>query len=221
MNESHTLKIEKSVEVITQGNPDNAKHIWVSVHGYGQQAQFFQKHFQALAEQGHYVVVPNAINEFYWEGYTGKVGSNWMTSYRRELAIQDQLEYGNRLFSHFVKPYMKGDVKLHLFGFSQGAYTASRWATMTHMHPDSLVCFAGRPADDVLMSEHSEKLKNTRLAMAWGDKDEFISPEAIRKIEQMDWFKALNVKQFPFQGEHKVYPEVLTQLTDWAMGVVR
>ena len=46
------------------GTPD-ARDVWVALHGYGQLAEYFVRHFVPFAGDERLVVAPEALSRFY------------------------------------------------------------------------------------------------------------------------------------------------------------
>lgn len=104
------------------------KEIWLVVHGYGQLAEFFLRKFQGFDSPDRLFVAPEGTNYGYLNGFSGRVGANWMTKHEREIAIQNNHNYLDLLIGNLLSQY-KERPKINVLGFSQGAATATRWAS--------------------------------------------------------------------------------------------
>ncbi|MEL6276926.1 MAG: phospholipase, partial [Bacteroidota bacterium] len=78
---AHRLPVQRTAHFYTLGEPSaNVKRMWFACHGYGQLASTFIRKFDQLAGAEDYVVAPEGLSRFYWQGFTGKVVASWMTS---------------------------------------------------------------------------------------------------------------------------------------------
>tara|TARA_R110002012_G_scaffold322093_1_gene555228 strand:+ start:6748 stop:7395 length:648 start_codon:yes stop_codon:yes gene_type:complete len=189
------------------------KEIWLVLHGYGQLAEFFIRKFQGFDSSDRLFVAPEATNYGYLSGFAGRVGANWMTRHEREIAIQNNHNYLDLLMENLLSQY-KETPKINVLGFSQGAATATRWASRWAGNLEQLVLWAGGFAEDMILEDAHEKFSKTRLTMVLGDQDEFITSESIDK--QQDLIKSLGkeVKKLTFSGGHEIDIEMLSIILD-------
>ena len=183
------------------------------LHGYGQLAEFFIRKFQGFDSSDRLFVAPEATNYGYLSGFAGRVGANWMTRHEREIAIQNNHNYLDLLMENLLSQY-KETPKINVLGFSQGAATATRWASRWAGNLEQLVLWAGGFAEDMILEDAHEKFSKTRLTMVLGDQDEFITSESIDK--QQDLIKSLGkeVKKLTFSGGHEIDIEMLSIILD-------
>ena len=66
-----------------------------------------------------------------------------------------------------------------LLGFSQGSVLAARWAARGTVQLDRLVLWGGGVPPDLDLATHGARLSRAGLTMVIGDRDEFISEEAV------------------------------------------
>ena len=189
------------------------KEIWLVLHGYGQLAEFFIRKFQGFDSSDRLFIAPEATNYGYLTGFSGRVGSNWMTKHERETAIQNNHNYLDLLMENLLSQYQDMP-KINLLGFSQGAATATRWASRWTGEVDQLVLWAGGFAQDMALEDAREKFSQTKLSLVLGDQDEFVTPESI-EIQQ-DLIKNLGkeVKKLTFRGRHEIDSEMLSIILD-------
>lgn len=182
--------------------------LWMVCHGYGQLAKYFIKHFQVLANAGHYVVAPEGLSRFYIQGFSGRVGASWMTSEERETDI---LNYVHYLSAVHAKAFKGHPAPLNLLGFSQGAITISRWSLMAGQSFNELILWAGIFPSDFTMaaSKQQQQLKGKKVSLVYGDGDPLINEE--QKEEQLKLFNSLRVRPrvINFSGQHELNQEVL------------
>ncbi len=208
--QQHHFQVPKTARFSTIGPPlDQAKHVMIALHGYGQLPEFFLRKFAGLAEQGWCIIAPEGFHRFYLNGTSGRVGASWMTKEDRETDIADYVHYLDSLCEHL-------DLRQRypvLLGFSQGVATASRWVASGAQSFGHLILWAGVfPPDFEWKTGHSE-LTNMRVDVALGDKDPFFEDNLLT-----DTAANLDRMQVPyslhrFKGGHAIDPDLLHELT--------
>lgn len=188
----------------------DTKNIWIIFHGYGQLAEYFIKNFEELNSQNNsenYIIAPQGLSTAYLEGFTGRVGANWMTKHERELDIENNLSYLETLVKSELDAISLSNKKIIVLGFSQGAATASRWIAHTNYEISNFLVWGGMIAHDI-DSVFYQKMKE-KITLFYGDNDEFISEEGLKislmKLEEL----GISPKLVPYKGTHKIYTEVL------------
>ncbi|PZX52552.1 alpha/beta hydrolase [Algoriphagus chordae] len=189
------------------------KEIWLILHGYGQLAEFFIRKFQEFDSSDRLFIAPEATNYGYLKGFAGRVGANWMTKHERELSIQNNHRYLDLLMENLLSQY-KDIPTIKLLGFSQGAATATRWASRWAGEVDQLVLWSGGFAQDMVLEDAREKFSQTEVSLVMGDQDDMIRPESI-EIQQ-ELIKNLNkdVKTMIFRGGHEIDIEMLSRILE-------
>lgn len=212
--QTHTISVNRTARYCSLGPEiSQAKEIWIGLHGYGQLATFFVRHFAAIDNGRRRIVVPEALSRFYVGRDPVRVGASWMTREEREDEIQDYLAYLNQIY----KKEMEGaaaDLPLTVFGFSQGGATASRWATMGSAPVSRLIIWGGAIAHDLDLEKYAQKLNAMDLTILVGDEDEFVTPEIIEKEEKRLVEKGIRYSLIPFKGEHRLYADQLRAIAD-------
>jgi predicted esterase len=180
-----------------------AKEIWIVLHGYGQLPQYFIRKFKPLSSKDKVFVAPGGLSRFYLKGFSGRVGSTWMTTEKRLLDIDNYINYLNSVAEDLLEE-APADVKITLLGFSQGAATVCRWAEQLNFEFDRLVLHSGAFPPDINFSGLEQKLHNCEVYMLRGTDDEFINAE--REREQIELSNKLNleVKHIKFHGKHDI-----------------
>jgi predicted esterase len=156
--------------------------LWIVLHGYGQLAGRFIRHFAAIASPERMVVAPEALNRFYVEGAGGtrshadaRVGATWMTREDREREIEDQQAYLDAVLvaaSPDERPR-----RLVVLGFSQGVATAVRWLVRSAHAADRVIAWAGSlPAE---LDATGAAMLAGRLTMVAGRTDALLTAERI------------------------------------------
>ncbi|WP_375578369.1 phospholipase [Marivirga tractuosa] len=189
------------------------KEIWFVLHGYGQLPQYFIRKFNSISNKNRVIIAPGGLSRFYLEGFSGRVGSTWMTKEERLLDIENYISYLNSVADEVLSGVSK-DVKITLLGFSQGSATVCRWAEKLYFHFERLILHSGAFPPDIDFSGLGDKLKGKEVYMLRGTDDEFINEE--RKKEQSDLTKKLNIeiKHIEFDGKHDIHPESLKEIIE-------
>jgi len=187
------------------------KEIWIVFHGYGQLAHFFLRKFQPLFREDRLIVAPEATNYSYLEGYSGRIGANWMTSHEREIAITNNHQYLNTLLESLLEKYQSRP-KIKVLGFSQGAATATRWVGQLSFPIHTLVLWGGGFAHDLSVKEMGQKLKETETHIANGSSDGFMTPEVLKKQEALIQNLNVAVKKHTYPGGHELYFPLLGEI---------
>lgn len=200
-----TISVNKRAKIATAGNQQAANY-WIACHGYGELVQYFIKKFNALNNE-HFIIAPEGLNRFYLNGFTGRVGANWMT---KEDRLQD-ITTNNAYLSQVYQSYQFQKKNFIAFGFSQGTETITRWLAHQNMVPKAIILWGNGLPDDTSPT-CATLWKSTPIFLVIGSEDRFITPErlALKKaiFEQFN----LTYELIEYKGEHKIYPEVLENL---------
>ena len=187
------------------------KEIWIVFHGYGQLAEFFIRKFRSFDSSDRLIVAPEGTNYGYLEGFSGRVGANWMTRHERELAIDNNHRFLDKLLGVILSKYDQRP-NIHILGFSQGAATATRWASRWNGKVESLVLWAGGFAEDLVLSEAKEIFSQTKITLVLGHQDELITSESILKQEILLSNIVKNYETIGFEGGHELDLNVLEKI---------
>ncbi|MDF2158814.1 alpha/beta hydrolase [Algoriphagus sp. CAU 1675] len=187
------------------------REIWLVLHGYGQLAEYFIRKFRDFDNSERLIVAPEGTNYTYLSGFQGRVGANWMTSHEREVAIINNHRFLDTLMEKLLSGF-EVQPKINLLGFSQGAATATRWASRWSGRVQRLVLWAGGFAHDLLLENAREKFSETELIMVLGDKDGLITPESIQKQEMFVKSLGKAVETLTFAGGHELDSVILKTL---------
>ncbi|MGI4835595.1 MAG: alpha/beta hydrolase [Janthinobacterium lividum] len=202
------------------GEPTAAtRHLWLVLHGYGQLAEYFIRHFaplHAADPTGTVVVAPEALSRFYLQDNGGRVGASWMTRADRLAEIADQHTYLTALLHSLQAAAPRAAVTV--LGFSQGTATASRWlahlAATESWRPSRLVLWAGDFPADALPA--ALLLPSLPVELICGDQDEYIGPEKLQQQAAALRAHGAQVSTHTFAGGHALHSTVLQQL--WRLG---
>lgn len=208
--QTNHLEVKRTARYYQYGDvTKDTTDIIFAFHGYGQLGSYFAPKFSFLANSNTVVIVPEALSRFYLNGKYERVGASWITKEDTESEINDMLTYLNTLWSTLK---IGKDVRLHLFGFSQGCATVLRWLNQLTTKAASVVLWAGYFAKGVEDMATKETLNDCSKYYVYGNKDEFLlsSPKlaAAMKIE----LKSLNFEIIEFEGSHKTPIEELKRV---------
>ena len=212
--DEHHLSVPRSARYFTVG-PDarTAREIWFVLHGYGQLAGRFLRHFAVLAEGQRTVVAPEGLSRFYLEGDArDKVGASWMTREDRLTEIDDYVHYLDVVFSEVVHE-QRPATGIHVLGFSQGTATACRWLVLGRAQADRLVLWGGEVPPDLDLVRARERWKQTSLLFVAGSEDWFITPKVLARDEQRLKENGIAYRVERFEGGHEIRGEVLERIT--------
>lgn len=187
------------------------KEIWLVVHGYGQLAEFFIRKFKSYFSPERLFIAPEGTNYNYLEGFQGRVGANWMTKHERETAIENNHRLLNQLIDSLLEGYAETP-KINVLGFSQGAATATRWASNWDKKIDKIVLWAGGFALDLNIHAAHDTFAETDLILVLGEKDDLITSESIVRQEELILSLGKPVKRLTFEGGHELDARVLEKI---------
>ena len=185
--------------------------IWIVLHGYGQLAEFFIRKFLPHASENRLMIAPEGTNHSYLKDFQGRVGANWMTSYQRETAIANNHKYLNRMMEEVLSAFEQVP-RIHLLGFSQGAATATRWASQWEGSLDSLVLWGGGFAHDLALEVAKEKFASTEVILVHGLEDELITEESRERQEELLLELGKPLKLLTFSGGHEIDPKTVERI---------
>ncbi len=216
----HTLTVGRTATFYQLGSPTAAtRELWFVLHGYGQLAEYFIRHFRVLTDETapeHTVIIaPEALNRFYldtaFNHAKSRVGATWMTKEKREQDIDDYVKYLQQVY-HLIRP-LAPTARVTLLGFSQGTATVSRWLPALPEAPARLVLWAGSFPEDMQFEAAPTLLSGaTELHTVLGDADPFVTPES--KIRQARFIEAHGLRPVAhaFAGGHTLDAGVLGEL---------
>lgn len=213
--QSHHISVRKTARYFTLGTLSPAtRDIWFVVHGYGQLAEYFIRHFRGLDDGTRYVVAPEGLSRFYVKEWT-RVGASWITKEDRESEIEDYLVYLNSLKDHIMEELehnggKRENVRVWTLGFSQGVTTLTRWILRGGLRPDRLVCWAGGFPAEIDLAAQKDLFERMKTTFVIGTEDEFITPEVLAKQQATIAEAGLHIDFVSFEGAHVMNTEVLS-----------
>ncbi|MCC9136222.1 alpha/beta hydrolase [Pontibacter silvestris] len=211
MQESKLI-VSRTARYYTQGTPSKQiKHLWIVCHGYGQLARYFLRQFSVLENKDTLVVAPEALSRFYLEGFSGRVGSTWMTKEDRLSEIEDQANYLNLLLKEQLRQ-LPDDVKVTVLGFSQGGAAVSRWLASGQVPCHRLILWAASFPEDITFDANSHAFRDVPVSVVYGTQDAFITPETLQKQQQLMQKLGIIPSTYTFEGGHTINKEMLSRL---------
>jgi predicted esterase len=208
IKENHII-INKTARYYTMGElTDQTKHVWVVLHGFRQNAKSFLAEFKPLSNASTFFIAPEALNRFYLDIKSTKVGATWMTREDRLNEIKDYIHYLDDLYENFELERFGGVITA--LGFSQGASTVTRWLDATKFRIDNTIVYAGEVAPELLPLHEHSGLKRTKNYYICGTQDEFFTPALLDSVKEA--YKDLNFTSIMFEGKHELNLEVLKGL---------
>ena len=212
MIRSHQIKVSKTAHFASLGEPGSqTKYCWIACHGYGQLARFFIRKFQAIAQPDNLILAPEGFSRFYWEGFTGKVVATWMTREDRLVEIEDYSNYLSQLYDLYI-PQLAPDVRIILFGFSQGCATQVRWMCRNLPKFDHLVLWGGLLPEDIDYTPHHGYFEQGQLHLVYGIEDIYLTEARMQQQQEIQEKYQLNLKVHTFAGGHVVDRSTLEAL---------
>ena len=216
--QEHHVATRRTARYYTLDPADAVREVWFVMHGYGQLAAHFIRHFEAVQDSHRLVVAPEALSRFYLPGHQ-RVGASWMTREDRLTEIDDYLAYLDAVYDRLFESVERSHVTVHVLGFSQGAATASRWTTLGRTNADRLILWAGDLAHDLDLAAHAETLRRLNLTLVVGTEDGFVTPERLAGLEALLIEHSIPYRLRPFKGNHRMDAETLALLAEeWAPG---
>jgi len=188
--------------VYSLGNSASDK-LWFVFHGYGLLASYFIKKFEFL-HSDTFIIAPQALSYFYLKGTDGRVGTSWMTTANRAVAIDNYISYLNSIYQSIGKEDKNGSKKISMLGFSQGVSTLIRWVVKSEIQFDKLIMCAGSFPEDIELAKARHIFEGKDCYYLYGDKDPYIKPGDIEKLRLLYLKYGLSVKFIQFEGKHEV-----------------
>lgn len=207
------ITTQKTARYFLIGKPsEKIKSALIVLHGYGQLAEDFIKYFEPIKSETTLIIAPEALNRFYIKGFSGKVGSTWMTKEDRENEIKDYVNYLDAVYDDVIRFGLLSKTKITVLGFSQGTVTACRWLSKGKSKVNRLILWGGGIPPDVDLELSNELFNSLQLTIVVGDKDEFILPEQIEKEELRLRENDIKYSLLLFEGKHIIQKETLLKL---------
>ena len=207
------ISVQKTARYFVLGEPSaQINSVLFVLHGYSQLAEDFIKFFEAVKNENVLIIAPEALNRFYIKGFSGKVGSAWMTKEDRENEIKDYINYLDSVYEDVINFGLPVKAKITVLGFSQGTAAVCRWISTGKSKANRLILWGGGIPPDVDLESSKELFNSIRLTIVVGDKDEFISAKQIKKEEERLRKNNIKYSLILFEGKHIIKREILLKL---------
>lgn len=214
----HKRLAARTARYYTIGEPGpEVQDWWWAFHGYGQLASSIIRKFEILAGPETFILAPEGLSRFYWQGFDGQVGASWMTREDRLSEIDDYCQFFQSLWEEY-RPLMPGNVRLHLLGFSQGVPSVLRWVQRHRIPFSNIVLWAGLPPDDPFQEGEDAHLQTGAVHFVCGEKDPYFNEERLKQVEKWAKTHQISIQQHFFDGVHEVDRAVLKKLSDSMKG---
>ena len=206
----HLIEIQKKARYYTAGaNAANCSRVLLAAHGYGMSAERFAQKLETVLDGKTCLIVPEGLYRYYIDNAHKKVGAHWMTKEERLDDIADNVRYLERVLADCG---IGKQTPVTALGFSQGTHTLLRFSVRTEHNIRHFISWGSHIPADVLEEEFLPFFQRARLTLAWGNEDEFISPDKMQMHAE-----ELNDKGVPFElvkynGRHKIETDVLRDL---------
>jgi len=209
----HRITVPRTARYYTLGGESGAREVWVVLHGFGQLAERFLPWFAPAASAERLIVAPEALSRYYTDHAARRVGATWMTSEDRLAEIADYVRYLDLVVADVLaRAGVQPSLRIEIHGFSQGAATACRWVAFGEVRPARLVLWGGGLPPDLDLARHGPALERANLALAIGDRDEFISEEAVSEQAARLSVAGIRFDLRRFRGGHVVPGPLLEEM---------
>jgi predicted esterase len=211
----HHVTTLRTARYWTLGAPAaGADEVWFVLHGYGQLAGRFLRHFEPLDDGTRHLVAPEGLSRFYLEGGADrKVGASWMTREDRLTDIADYVRYLDTLSAEVLTGRGHAD-GVCVLGFSQGTATAARWLTLGTTRADRLILYGGEVPPDLDLTVARGRWDQTALTLVAGSRDSYITPKILARDEARLREHDIPYGVERFEGGHELVPEVLRRIAE-------
>jgi predicted esterase len=203
--QEHRITVSRSTRYFTLGRAE--REVWFVLHGYGQLAARFLRHFEPLDDGTRLIVAPEGLSRFYLteDPAERRVGASWMTKEDRLAEIDDYVRY---LDAVYVAVVGSSRARVTVLGFSQGAATACRWTTLGASKVARLIVWGGEVPPDLDI----KTLQARRLSLAYGSHDEYFTPKVVAATEARLREQGVPYELVPFDGGHEINGPLLKKL---------
>jgi predicted esterase len=217
---THHLRVERTARYYTLGGGSfSPRDVWFVLHGYGQLAGQFIRFFGDLANDDTLVVAPEAMSRFYLlnpeqaPARERPVGATWMTREDRDSEIADYVEYLDTLYAEVATAPRRDGAQVNVLGFSQGAATATRWATFGHSDIARVVLWGGLMPPETDLLHDQGVIRGARLTLVVGSRDRYVDAPALAAERTRLDAAGVRYDVIEFEGGHVISRGVFPRLT--------
>jgi predicted esterase len=200
------------------------REVWFVCHGFGQLASHFVRHFAPLDDGTRVIVAPEALSRFYLGETDGRgsrnarVGATWMTREDRLAEIADYVGYLDAIHDRVIAEVGDRAIRKVALGFSQGAATAARWVALGRSRVAELVLWAGALPPELGSAGDLRQLREVRLTVVLGTRDDFASAERLGEEETRLRELGLPFRVVRFDGGHQLDAATLVAIAGTQTG---
>ena len=212
---THRITVEYSAYYAVQepDAPSAKPALLIATHGYGQSARSFMRDLAPLKDHDILVVAPQGMNAFYWQNNPPKIGFSWMTSFQRENAIADIVNYMGRLYDDVKDRYAFDEDRVFLLGFSQGSAVAYRFGASGLVRPAGVIACGGDLPPDV--AERIGTFEAFPVLVVHGTQDQAMSFDKAKEGEGQLRDGGFDVTTHYFEGAHELPKDVVGEIVAW------
>jgi predicted esterase len=217
----HHLHVGRTARYVVLGPDDPAavRGVWFVLHGYGQLAATFIRHFAPLDDGSRLIIAAEALNRFYLADVASSpaadrpVGATWMTREDREHEITDYVAYLDALWGEMVSRLPeRAPYRLTVLGFSQGTATAARWVSLGTARPAQLVLWGGLFPPELDLDRLDHPVRRTDVHLVVGSRDRFVTTARLAEEEARLRAADIDFEVTRYEGGHGIRREVLTEV---------
>ena len=206
----HHLSVPRTARFFTLGNEPTPTELWFVLHGYGQLAARFIRHFEPLDDGSRLVVAPEGLSRFYIEANRAdKIGASWMTREDRLVEIADYVRYLDAVYAAVGGATAP---RVVVFGFSQGTATAARWLATGTARADRLILWGGEVPPDLDLAAARARWPETDVTLVAGSTDPFITAKVLARDEARLRENGIVYQVERFEGGHELVPDVVRRI---------
>ena len=214
MINAHKINVQKTAHYYTIGSPgDHIKNFWIVCHGYGQLASNIIRKFTEIDDGSTFVLAPEGLSRFYWEGVQGNVAASWMTKQDRLEEIADYSNYIKSLYDTY-KEQLPDNVKITLLGFSQGCATQCRWIMREFPEFDHLILWAGLLPEDLDYTPYQSYFGSKKTIFVYGKDDQYVTSEILQWHQDFAADQGINYETYIFEGNHEIDRTLLKMIAN-------
>jgi len=167
-----------------------------SFHGYGEDAATNLAAVESIPDLDHWLIVAiQALHPFYTKKQ--QVVASWMTRQDRELAIDDNIRYVQRVVDAVTREFACAGIVFA--GFSQGVAMAYRAAA--HISAAGVIALAGDVPPDITRTAERSVLPHVLVGR--GTADEWYTEQQMAADVERLKMLATAVETCVFQGGHE------------------
>jgi predicted esterase len=212
------LRVQRTARLFFLGEPgQRTRELWVACHGYGQLGASFATALAPLRSATRVVVAPEALSRFYLDdpakrhGPDSPIGASWMTREDRAREIEDYVDYLDAVADAVLAETPNG---LHItgLGFSQGAATVCRWASLGKTKLSRLIIWGGTLPQDLPTGNGAALFRGADVVLVGGRKDRLATPEALERDRTMLAERGMSARVLWHDGGHSLSSSLLREL---------